>query len=155
MNYRIRGLEPAQFQPLFQLTDTELAQRGMTRQVATSKPGFPCRVTLEDAEPGERLILLNHESHSVDTPYRSAYAIYVRETAKNAALYENAIPPVFCNRPIAFRLFDEDGMLRGADLVLDGQIEAAISRAFESQDIAYIDAHHAAHGCFAARIERG
>ena len=25
--------------------------------VADSKPGFPCRVTLEDAEPGERLIL--------------------------------------------------------------------------------------------------
>jgi len=155
MTFKITGLAPEPFLPLFALSDAALAARGMARHTARSKPGFPCRITLEDAEPGETLILLNHESHSVKTPYRSAYAIYVRETARQAAVYENAIPPVFLNRPIALRLFDAEGMLRGAELVLKGDYADAINRAFQQADIAYIDAHNAAHGCFAARVGRG
>lgn len=154
MTYRITGLDLAPFSELFALSDEELAQRQMVRKTATAKPGFPCRVSLEDAEPGEELILLNYESHSAQTPYRSAYAIYVRESAVEPAEYTNEIPPVMTGRPLALRLFDKDGMLVGADLVLDGGADSAIRRAFEREDVAYIDAHNAAHGCFAARVER-
>ena len=79
MTYRISGLEPAAF------ADTDaLLRAGAVRVQADSKPGFPCRVTLEDAEPGESLLLLNHVSHDVATPFRSAYAMYVREGATKA-----------------------------------------------------------------------
>lgn len=154
MSYLIEGLAPDTFAPLFGLSDAELAERGIVRKPVTAKPGYPCRITLEDAEPGENVLLLNFESHSADTPYRSSYAIYVREGATQAARYENTLPPVFANRPIAMRLFDADGMLIGADLVLDGEIEAAIERAFAIPGVDYIDAHNAAHGCFAARVRR-
>ena len=54
MGYVISGLPLQAFQPLFDLDDAALRARGIVRQVADAKPGFPCRITLQDAEPGER-----------------------------------------------------------------------------------------------------
>jgi hypothetical protein len=154
MTYRISGLDPADFAALRGSDEATLAEHNAMRVVAANKPGFPCRVTLEDAEPGESLILLHHVSHDVTTPYRSAYAIYVREAAEQAASYVDELPPVFANRPMAFRAFDAEGMLRNASLVAPGEADAAIRDLFGAPEIAYIDAHNAAHGCFAARVER-
>lgn len=154
MTYIIRGLDPAEFRPLFSLDDAALAERGIVAKVADMKPGFPCRISLEDAEPGERVLLLNYESHKAETPYRSAYAIYVRDTAR-AATYENRLPPVMEHRPIALRIFDAAGMLIGADLGRNGAETAAkIESAFENRAAAYIHAHNAMHGCFAAEVRR-
>lgn len=154
MTYAITGLDRAPFEALFGLSDDALAERGVVRVTASAKPGYPCRITLEDAEPGETLLLLNFESHSADTPYRSAYAIYVREGAHEAGRCVDRLPPVFDNRPIALRLFDARGMLIGAELARGEAIDAAIRRAFEDPNTAYIHAHNAAHGCFSARIDR-
>jgi hypothetical protein len=154
MTYRISGLDPAGFDALRGADEATLAAHSAVRVVATKKPGFPCRVTLEDAEPGENLILVHHVSHDVATPYRSAYAIYVREGASQAASFVDELPPVFANRPMAFRAFDAEGMLRNASLAAPGEADAAIRNLFEAPEIAYIDAHNAAHGCFAARVER-
>lgn len=52
MSFRISGLAPETFSPQFGLPDATLAARGIIRKTATAKPGFPCRITLEDAEPG-------------------------------------------------------------------------------------------------------
>ena len=130
-----------------------LAARNARRVTATG-PGFPCRISLEDAPAGETLILLNHISHDVATPYRSSYAIYVREAAVAPSSYVDATPPVFDGRPIAFRAFDEYGMLQTAALALPGQADEKIRMLFDDPAIAYIHAHNAAHGCFAARIDR-
>jgi len=154
MTYRISGLDPADFAALRGADDATLAAHNAKRVVAANKPGFPCRVTLEDAELGESLILLHHVTHDVATPYRSAYAIYVREAADRAATFIDELPPVFANRPLAFRAFDAAGMLRNAALSAPGDADAAIRNLFEEAQIAYIDAHNAAHGCFAARVER-
>src|SRR5581483_6788056 len=86
MSFRVSGLSVAEFAPLFGLPETELAIRGIARHTADVSPGFPCRVSLEDAEPGETLLLLNYEHLSVASPYRSRYAIYVRENAREAQL---------------------------------------------------------------------
>ena len=154
MTYRISGLDPAEFAALRGADEAMLAAQNAVRVVAANKPGYPCRVTLEDAEPGESLILLHHVSHDVATPYRSAYAIYVRETAERAAIYVDELPPVFVSRPLAFRAFDAAGMLRNAALAKPGEGDMAIRTLFDAPEIAYIDAHNAAHGCFAARVER-
>lgn len=154
MAYRIEGLAPAAFESLFSMTDGELAGRNAVRVTAQSARGYPCRVTLEDAGEGESLILVNHVSHDVATPYRSAYAIYVRENATEAASYTDELPPVFEGRPLGLRAFDSDGMLRDALLALPGEADAKIRTLFARSEIATIHAHNAAHGCFAARIER-
>jgi hypothetical protein len=154
MTYRITGLQREQFAPLFEMDDAGLAANGARRVVAGADKGWPCRISLEDAKAGESLILLNHVSHDVATPYRSAYAIYVRESADQPAEYLDETPPVFEGRPMAFRAFDAGGMLRNAALALPGQADGKIRELFAADEIAYIHAHNAAHGCFAAKVER-
>lgn len=154
MTYRITGLDPAPFRPLFGLPDADLAARQMVRRVADAKPGYPCRITLEDAEPGEPLILLNHLSHDVPTPYRSSYAIFVREGAEAAAQFEDELPPVMRGRPLGLRGFDASGLLAGAVLALPGEADARLRALFARPEIATIHVHNAAHGCFVAVAER-
>lgn len=154
MTYRISGLSPEPFRALFGASDEVLANHGAIRVQATASRGFPCRITLEDAPEGETLLLLNHEDHAADTPFRSSYAIYVREAAEAPLVLEDATPPVFEGRPIALRAFDAEAMLRGASLALANDADARIRELFDRPEIAYIHAHNAAHGCFAARVER-
>lgn len=153
MAYRITGLSPEPFAGLFALDDAQLADRRAERVRVTSKPGFPCRISLDDAEAGEEVILLHHVSHDVATPYRSAYAIYVRDGVE-AADYVDTLPPVMYGRPIALRGFDASGRLKGAALAGPGEADKAIRALFDAEEIAYIHAHNAAYGCFAARVDR-
>jgi hypothetical protein len=154
MTYRIEGSRAEEFEGLIGLGDRELAACNARRVTADSKPGFPCRSTLEDAEPGESLILFHHVSHDVPTPFRSAYAIYVRETAARPACYIDEPAPVFAGRTLSLRGFDSEGMLRGALLAPPGEADAKIRELFERAEIATIHAHNAAAGCFAAKIVR-
>lgn len=154
MTYRIEGLHRDAYAGLLGLSDPELAEHGARRVTADARPGFPCRVTLEDAEPGESLILFNHVSHDVPTPFRSAYAIYVRESAGAPACFADETPPVFAGRALGLRGFDGQGMLRGALLALPGEADAKIRALFDRPEIETIHAHNAAAGCFAAKIVR-
>jgi hypothetical protein len=154
MTYCIRGLEPGPFDHFFALDGAELAAHNARRVRAAADRGFPCRVSLRDADEGEELLLVHHVNHDVATPYRNAFAIYVREGAEEAAEYVDACPPVFEGRPLAFRCYDADGNLRTAALAMPGEADATIRRLLGEPETAYIDAHNAAHGCFAARIGR-
>src|SRR3546814_12505772 len=104
-----RGPRPVRFAPFVALADAVLAASNARRVTATADRGFPCRISLDDARAGEELILLHHTSHDVATPYRSAYAIYVRPGVA-AARYRDELPPVFEGRTLALRAFGADGM---------------------------------------------
>lgn len=154
MNYTVSGLDADIFRPLFSLNDDELERRNIVRKTVDAHPGFPCRISLEDAKIGDTVLLLNYETHSVDTPYRSSYAIYVNETAKQGRQKKNTLPGVFKNRPIALRVFDESAMLIMADMGMNEDLEAKIKKIFADPKAAYIHAHNAMHGCFVAEIQR-
>ena len=155
MTYKIEGLDPARFAHLVGLADIELARLGVVRMTADSSPGFPCRVSLDDAAPGETLLLLNHVSHDGDNPYRASHAIFVGESATKAAMFEDEVPPALARRILSLRAFDRDGMMTDAALVPPGEADAAIRRLLADPQVDHIDAHNAVRGCFAARIERG
>ncbi len=154
MTYKISGLEPFDFAHLFGLGEAELAARGAVRMTADAKPGFPCRITLEDAEPGETLLLVNHCSHGGDNPYRATHAIFVSEGATEPAVYEDEIPPALDRRILSLRAFDKLGMMSDAALAQPGEADAVIRRLLADKAVDHIDAHNAIRGCFAARIER-
>lgn len=150
---RYIGLAAAQFAPLFSLDDSTLAAKGMTRVTCTEKPGFPCRVSLEDAEPGESLLLLSFCHHDTASPYRAEGPIFVREKASQA--YDsNTPPPVMRSRVLSVRAYDADGMMKDAGIAQGGEVEAVCERLMTRPDIAYLHVHNAAPGCFAARVER-
>jgi hypothetical protein len=154
MDFQISGLPLAGFRPLFALTDAELAERNIVRRIADERPGFPCRVSLRDADPGERVLLLNYEHLSVASPYRSRHAIFVREQATEAQLKVNEVPEVLTIRLLSVRAFDTAGMLRTADVVAGKELVPLINRMLGDRDVAYLHVHNAKPGCFAARIDR-
>ena len=154
MDFRITGLSAEPFRPLFGLTDDELAQRGARRYIADAKPGYPDRIELRDAEPGEAVILVNHTHQPADSPYRASHAIFVLEGAGEAFDRVNEVPDVLRPRMISLRAFDTAHMIVDADLVNGKAIEPAIERLLGDPEVAYIQAHYATRGCYAARIER-
>jgi hypothetical protein len=152
MTYRIEGLAPEAFDSLFSMMDGELAARKAVRVIADG-PGYPCRVSLAEAEPGEELVLVNHVSHDVDGPFRTAHAIYVRKGAEAGAFTDEA-PAYLDKRTISLRGFGGDGMLKDGLIALPGEADAKIRALFARPEIDTIHAHTAAYGCFLARIER-
>lgn len=154
MTYRISGLAPEQFSHLIGASDEVLIQHNAERMIAPSKPGAPCRITLEDAEPGETLILVNHVSHDVANPYRATHAIFVRESAVAAGEYVDEIPPVFTPRILSMRGFDQGDMMISALLTQPGEAEQGIRSLFDDGEVAYIHVHNATRGCFSAKVER-
>lgn len=152
--FSIAGLSPAPFLPLFGLGDEALAARGALRMTCDEKPGFPCRITLADAEPGETLLLLNHEHQPAATPYRSAHAIFVREGAREAARYENKVPEALASRLLSVRAFDSADMMIDADVIEGTALAPLIERMFADPATAYLHVHNAKRGCFAARVDR-
>jgi hypothetical protein len=154
MDFRITGLSPERFQPLFGLSDKELAQRGALRRIVDRKPGYPDRIELRDPEIGESVLLLNYAHLPVESPYRSSYAIYVCEGARSQYDRVNEVPEQFRSRLLSLRAFDENDMLRDADVVDGTAVESLITRLLSSSETAYIHAHYAKYGCFAAHIDR-
>jgi len=154
MTYRIEGLDPDRFQGLIGRSAEDLADHGAMRVIAASSTGYPCRVTLEEAQAGETLILLNYASHDVPTPFRTTYAIFVRERHGEPARYEDRVPPIMERRTLGLRGFDAAGMLCNAVLAMPGEADTRIREMLEDPRIATIHAHNAAHGCFLAAVER-
>jgi hypothetical protein len=154
MTYRIHGLDPARFAHLVGLSDETLAAHGAVRTTADGKPGYPCRVRLEDVEAGETLLLVNHVSHDGDNPYRATHAIFVGERSHRAAAYRDEIPPALATRVLSLRAFDRDGMMRNAALAQPGDADSAIRHLLADPRVDHVDAHKAVRGGFAARIER-
>lgn len=154
MSFQIHALSYARFAPLFKLPDTELAKAGATRMVAGVKPGFPCRVSLADAEPGETVLLLNFEHQPCDTPYRATHAIFVRENAEQAFPDVGAIPEALASRLMSIRAFDQKHYMVDADVVPGSDLSDAIPAMFRNPDVSYLHLHNAKPGCFAASVTR-
>ena len=154
MSFKILGLPSEPFAHLYGLPDDELARRGATRYVADAKPGFPDRVELRDAEPGERVLLLNYEHQPAPTAFRASHAIFVLEGATRRYQEIDTIPDVFRTRTLSLRAFDGEGMMINATLTEGANAERDIEQVLRNRVVAYVHAHYAARGCYAARIER-
>jgi hypothetical protein len=154
MSFRIIGLSPEPFRSLFGLSDEALAAKGAKRYVADKKPGFPDRIEVRDAEPGETLLLLNYTHQPADTPYHASHAILVREGAETTYDKVDEVPEALRVRPLSLRAFNVGGEMVDAEIVDGREIEGLIDHLLANSEVAYIQAHYAKRGCYAARIER-
>jgi len=154
MSFVVSALPAAEFQPLFGLSDDALAERGIVRRTVDG-PGSPCRITLEDAHPGETVLLMNYEHQPAETPFRSRHAIFVREGAQDRSFAPGEVPPAFAARKfLSLRAFDAEGMMVDADITPTAELESAIDRLLANPEAAYVHAHYAGAGCYAGRIDR-
>jgi hypothetical protein len=154
MPFQILPLQSEDFAALSTLSDDALASRLVHRQMVDSHPGYPCRVSLEDARPGETVFLLNYMHHAAATPFRASHAIFVREGAATANLPQGEVPDMIRQRIISLRAFDSDGMMVNADIADGFDVAASIETLFRHPSTDYIHLHFAKQGCFAARVER-
>ena len=154
MAFRFTGLSPEPFAPLFALSDAALAAQGMRRVIADSRLGFPCRVSLEDAEVGERLILLPFEHQPAHSPYKASGPIFVRENAREAFNRSDMIPQVLHNRLLSLRGYDSDDLIVEADVVDGANVEAALARFFTREAVRYVHIHNARRGCYSCCVDR-
>lgn len=153
MHYRFKGISRAPFEPLMDLDDDALLEKNARRMIAEGKPGFPCRVTLEDAEPGESLLLVPYLHQPAHSPYRASGPIFVRE--KPAAIYDGEeVPPVLRTRLLSVRAYDDAGMMVDADVTEGKDVEPLLARLFGQREVDYVHVHFARRGCFACRVDR-
>ena len=151
MSFRISGLPAEPFKTLFAMSDAELRAHGAVRRIADA--GYPCRVSLTDAKPGDELVLVNYEHLPVDSPYRMRFAIFVRKGEETFDELDT-VPEQLRKRTLAVRAFDADAMMVGFELVEGVKLESAIGRHFADPRAAYLHLHFAAPGCYAASVER-
>ena len=155
MDFQISALNIDQFSHLFGQDLETLSKQGVQRVIVDSNPGFPCRVSLQDAEVGETVLLVNYEHQPKPTPFRSSHAIYVREGAKQAKPAKNQVPKMFRHRLLSVRAFDDCGMMVEAE-VIDGEcLETLIKQMLAYESIEYLHIHNAKPGCYDALVERG
>ena len=154
MNFQISGLDENQFEHLFGAAEEVLAEYGVERMTVETRPGYPCRISLEDAAIGETVLLMNYEHLPVATPYRSAHAIFVREGATRADIGPNKIPELIRIRLLSVRSFDANGTMLDADVVDGTAVEPMIERMLSLPDVDFLHIHNAKRGCFIARVDR-
>jgi hypothetical protein len=154
MDFQISALDPQPFSHLFAQDTESLAAQGIQRMTVDAKPGYPCRVSLAEGEVGETVLLLNYEHQSASTPYRSSYAIFVREGAEMAHPAVNEVPESLRLRLLSLRAFSDDGMLQAAEVVHGREIETVLHEMLADDSVSYVHIHNAKPGCFAARADR-
>ena len=153
-HWRLSGLDPASFEPLFALPDDELLRLGARRRTATDTPGFPCRVSLEDAPVGAELLLLPYEHHPAASPYRASGPIYVRKGAARRDLQPGEVPSYVTGRLISVRAYDAGAMMIAASVCEGTGVAAALDEVFADPAVAYVHLHNAKRGCFSCAVSR-
>lgn len=153
MSFRISGLPAEPFAEWFALPDEALAERRARRVAADREHAFPCRISLTDARPGQSLILLNYEHQAADSPYRASHAIYIGEGSAQFDRVDD-VPDQLRRRLLSVRGFDDEGMMRDADVAAGTALEPLIERLFSDNAVRYLHVHTAKYGCYLARIDR-
>jgi len=152
--FQLVGIDHEPFEHLFDLTDEQLKEFGAVRRIATGNPGFPCRVSLEDAEVGADLLLLPYAHQAVESPYRASGPIFVRRGAKRRALAIGEVPPYVTRRVISLRAYDAAHMMLDATVCEGTLVATELQRFLGNDNVAYIHLHNAKQGCFSCRVDR-
>lgn len=153
-SFRFVALPAERFAPLFDQTDDELRAIGARRMVVDGKPGFPCRVSLADAEIGETVVLLPFAHHDVASPYRASGPIFVRQGVRMVTPAPGEIPLMFRHRLLSLRAYDAAAYMVQAEVVDGAELAAAIRRLFADETVRYLHVHNARPGCFNCSVVR-
>ena len=154
MAFQIHALSPTRFAPLFALSDSELMNMRAARMIVDGKPGYPCRVSLADAEIGETVILVNFQHQPAASPFQAAHAIFVREHVEQTFPDIGTVPELFESRLISIRAFDDRAFMVAADVVDGSGLTHSIPALLQDTKVAYLHLHNAKLGCFMARVTR-
>ena len=153
-SFRLVGLSADNFEPFFAMNDAELSELGARRVVADEAVGFPCRVSLVDADVGDELLLLPFDHLLTRSPYRACGPVFVRRGARRAVLEAGEIPPYVTRRWMSVRAYDAGDMMIAADVCDGSDVRGVIERFIADPAVSFVHLHNAKRGCFSCRVER-
>ncbi|MCX2738549.1 DUF1203 domain-containing protein [Pontibacter anaerobius] len=153
VNFRISAIGN-NFNHLFNWGKSDLSSIGAIKMIVDAKPGYPCRVSLEDAEIGEEVILLPFKHHDTDSPYQASGPIFVRKNAVHANLEINEIPKMLLHRLLSLRVYDSNGMMIDARTTEGKELKEAIQDIFNNRSADYIQIHNSSPGCYNCQVNR-
>lgn len=153
INFKISAIEN-KYNHLFDLTEEELISKGAIVMIVDEKPGYPCRVTLEDAEIGEEVVLFSFQYHKTNSPYQASGPIFIRKNAKKINFEINEIPEMLFKRLQSLRVYDENGMMIDAKTLEGKEIKKEIEFIFSNKTASYIQIHNANPGCYNCQVNR-
>lgn len=151
--FQIHALPAATFSPLFELEDQALQRQCIQRRIIDAPHEAPCRVSLQDAEIGEEVLLLPFAHHEQATPYRSSGPIFVRRAAQQARPSPSEVPDSLRRRLLALRAYDAAGWMLACDVTPGDALEALLMPMLQLPGCAFVNLHYARAGCYAARAE--
>lgn len=154
MNFQIVALDKQQFQPWLKKNNRELCLHNARWIVADATPGYPCRVSLQEAEVGERVLLLPYTHLDAHSPYHASGPIFIREQAMQASLQVNQIPEVLRNRLLSLRAYDRQGMMKYAEVVQPDDLSTILRQQLQDPEIETVHIHNAKPGCFSCAAYR-
>ena len=144
--FLVAGIDPAE-------ADRLRAAGGVT-YVADSKPGYPCRQCLRDAEIGDEMLLVSYDPFTASSPYRCASPIFIHSTPCASDDWHD-LPVQLTSRTLSVRCFDEAAMMLDAALIEGIELSGTIETLFENPAIDHLHVHNASRGCWAALVKRG
>jgi uncharacterized protein DUF1203 len=153
-SFRLAGVPAEPFQSLFELPDSRLTALGAKRVIATEHPGFPCRISLADAEVGDELLLLTHAHHRVASPYQASGPIYVRRGAAQRILELGEVPDYVRRRLISARAYDAAHMMVSAEVCEGADAASCLETLLLDERVEYVHLHNAKRGCFSCLATR-
>ena len=153
-SFQLVGIEHEAFESLFELSDAELENQGIVRRIADQYPGFPCRVSLEDAAVGDELLLLHYLHHSVESPYRASGPILIGRGQIQRVLAPGLIPDYVARRIMSVRAYDSAHMMIAAHVSDGVDVAGVLEQLFTDSAVAYVHLHNAKQGCFSCLARR-
>ena len=153
-NFIMKAIDSNIFSQLMSLNEKELNNFNAKWVTADAKPGYPCRVSLKEADVGERVLLVYFKHHDVDSPYRASGPIFVRENVKKSELEINEIPEILTQRLLSIRAYNHKHLMVHAETLQGAVLEHVIRKQFLSNEVAYIQIHNANPGCFNCNVYR-
>jgi len=154
VNFNIKALDHNLFSKYFSMSGAELEKCGMYLFVADKHPCYPCRVSLQDAEVGEKVLAIPYEHHPVQSPYKSTGPIFIRKEAKTATPGINEIPKMLRHRLLSIRGYSSETLMVEAETIPGEELEIVLVKQFQNDAVQYIHIHNAGPGCFNCEVNR-
>jgi len=138
---------------------TGLDDNGNTlrRVEASEAGGYPCRLCLRFAKPGEMMLLGSYNLSRLRGIYWTPSPIFVHMEPCNRFESENEIAPIIGQGAlVSVRAYDgADQCLYDLGQVCAGaEAHAPLERALDDPRTAFVNVHTARPGCLLSRIER-
>ena len=153
-NFQITPIHSSQVDHILHLSETDYAKLGVVKMIVAEKPGYPCRVSLADAEIGEEVFLFPYQHHATASPYQSTGPIFIRKNVLTAQLAVNETPLFLQHRLLSLRGYDTHGMMQNAKTIAGTLLTTSILELFEHAAIDYIQIHNASYGCYMCQVNR-